>query len=166
MDEWEDAPIEDAAATAHAAIAYLTVASTLPTSLQPDYPQPRQLTHGLMGLLKLRRAQRHYDLLRVQGLLLPLLAPLCRLRPFSEIQPLVREATRPAGTQQTSLASIQPGVKLPPAGMLLASSLTATALLVCCAPARRGVLLELIQTPQVILGMDPKMHALCRAVCV
>ena len=171
MGSWEDSPVEDAAAMAECAVSYLRLAALLPPSLQPSLPQPQSLARGLMGLLRLQRAARHADLLRLQGLVLPLLPPLCALRAPSEILPMLRSATRHSGTrhttsaqppsaQQTAMGSIAPNVALPQAGMLLAAALTATAMISCCHVAQRQMPLELCLTPQVIISPAPPCTSL------
>ena len=65
-----------------------------PPEAHPEVPQPHALSRGVLGLLRLRRASRHADLLRLQGLLLPLLPELFALRPASELMPVLRDATR------------------------------------------------------------------------
>ena len=164
VEGWEDQPLEDASATALAVTAYLELGALVPPAYQAEVPQPRILASGLLGLLRLRRATRHADLLRLQAVVLPLIPRLFALRPTSELLPPLRDATRSALAQPTH-ANAGGGSALPQAGTLLAASLTATAVLTCCPDIRRFMLRELCHTPQVILGRDATLLSLVRARC-
>ena len=155
MDAWEDAPIEDAAAMAHAAIAFLRLGSLVPPSQQPESPSPRTLAMGMLGLFRLHRSVRHADLLRLQGLLLPALPALFALRPPAELLPTLRDASRcfnPKGID-AKVAAIFPAL------------LTSTAVIRSCPQLTRPMLWDLCSIPQVTRGLDQRILPLIRARC-
>ena len=88
---WADAPLEDAASIAHAAIAYLQLAALVPPRAHPSSPRPTDLAGGLLALLHLRRSPRHADLLRLHGVVLPLLPTLFSHLSTAELSPLLRD---------------------------------------------------------------------------
>ena len=59
------------------------------------------------------------------------------------------------------MVSIGPNVRFPSAGVVIASTLTATAVVSCCHLARPHLLLDLCLNPHVIIGHDVNLLSRC-----